>query len=89
MELVEFLNALKRELEEVFCDINPESFKQEETWINVAGTQGWAKAFKSAAQKTGHLQILGFYEGLAWDDSDLFDLFIIDIACLHDIIEPR
>ncbi|NCD01244.1 hypothetical protein EOL94_04085 [bacterium] len=81
----EFLQILKRELKLFFAEF---PFENEEDWINLSSTGGWFKSFEKATQETGLHELKTYYNSLEWEDSDLFESDIIDIALEYKIISP-
>lgn len=81
----EFLQILKKELKLFFAEF---SFENEGDWINLSSTGGWFKSFEKATQKTGLHELQTYYNSLGWEDSDLFESDIIDIALEYKIISP-
>lgn len=84
-----FLLAMLIELISIFnvdgnLDVN---FNEEETWVSLAGSVGWGKAFVHACDVTNLQKVKEYYTNLSWYDSDNFDADVIDLALKYHVIK--
>lgn len=68
----EFLSRFKAKLVEIFNS----PFDTWDEWLERSSTRGWTDALKAVAPK----ELLDYYKSLGWEDSDLFDEEVQNIA---------
>lgn len=67
----EFLDIFANKLIQVFWAEDKHLKFDELPWLT--GTVGWHKAFSKTCEDLNMTEILEYYEGLGWYDSDIFD----------------
>ena len=57
--------------------------------IYLASSRGWVDAFKNTCQKHNIKDVLAYYDGLKWYDSDLFDDELGQLLVEYGLIQKR
>lgn len=85
--LKDFATQLRKEVMDVFSLTEEEA--TESTFLGLSGTAGWTTALYHAAQKTNHAWLISMYRKLNWFETDLFDLYLIELMPWYGLLHEE